>query len=148
MKSVTAAIIKRDGRYLLARRAPRENLAGFWEFPGGKIEANETPEDCLIRELREELQLETRVLEHFCNSVYQYEKGAINLMTCRTKILDGRNSPYTKYLIRAIQKEGLLLEQVFEDVRGNVMKETNGKQVFWGNSSILGDFYFVPKKSN
>ena len=89
MKNVTAAIIERDGRYLLARRAPEKNLAGFWEFPGGKIEANETPEDCLIRELREELHLETRVLEHFCNSVYHYEKGAINLMAYRTEILDG-----------------------------------------------------------
>ena len=89
MKNVTAAIIEHDGRYLLARRAPEQNLAGYWEFPGGKIEANETPEDCLIRELREELHLETRVLEHFCNSVYHYEKGAINLMAYRTEILDG-----------------------------------------------------------
>ena len=62
--------------------------------------------------------------------------------------LDGKgsNSPYTKYLISAIQKEGLLLEQVFKEVRGNVMKDTNGTQVPWENSSILGDFYFVPKK--
>ena len=89
MKNVTAAIIEHDDRYLLARRAPGQNLAGYWEFPGGKIEANETPEDCLIRELREELHLETRVLEHFCNSVYHYEKGAINLMAYRTEILDG-----------------------------------------------------------
>ena len=89
MKNVTAAIIEHDGRYLLARRAPEQNLAGYWEFPGGKIEANETPEDCLIRELREELHLETRVLEHFCNSVYHYERGAINLMAYRTEILDG-----------------------------------------------------------
>ncbi len=55
MKSVTAAIIVREGRYLLARRSEGQNLAGFWEFPGGKIEANETPKECLIRELREEL---------------------------------------------------------------------------------------------
>lgn len=62
--------------------------------------------------------------------------------------LDGKgsNSPYTKHLISAIQKEGLLLEQVFKEVRGNVMKDTNGTQVPWENSSILGDFYFVPKK--
>ena len=40
MKNVTAAIIEWDGKYLLARRAPGENLAGFWEFPDGKIEAN------------------------------------------------------------------------------------------------------------
>jgi len=89
MKNVTAAIIEHNGRYLLARRSEGQNLAGFWEFPGGKIEANETPEDCLIRELREELHLETRVLEYFCNSVYHYEKGSINLMAYLTEILDG-----------------------------------------------------------
>ena len=62
--------------------------------------------------------------------------------------LDGKgcNSPYTKHLISAIQKEGLLLEQVFKEVRGNVMKDTNGTQVPWENSSILGDFYFMPRK--
>jgi 8-oxo-dGTP diphosphatase len=47
-KVVTAAIIQRDGRILLARRGPRERLAGFWEFPGGKVELGETPEQpCL-----------------------------------------------------------------------------------------------------
>ena len=44
MKNVTAAIIERDGRYLLARRAPGQSLADYWESPGGEIEANETPE--------------------------------------------------------------------------------------------------------
>lgn len=62
--------------------------------------------------------------------------------------LDGKgtNSPYTKHLIEAIQTEGLLLEQVFKMVRNNVLVETNGAQVPWENSSILGDFYFVPRK--
>ena len=89
MKNVTAAIIQRDDKYLLARRAPGQNLAGYWEFPGGKVEADETFEDCLARELMEELNLETQVLDNFCDSVYHYERGAINLMAYRTEILDG-----------------------------------------------------------
>ena len=54
----------------------------------------------------------------------------------------GRNSPYTKNLAQAILKGGLTLEQVFKEVRRNVISETNSQQVPWENSSILGDFYF------
>ena len=89
MKSVTSAIIEHDDRYLLARRAPGQNLAGYWEFPGGKVEADETFEDCLARELMEELNLETQVLDHFCDSVYHYDKGSINLVAYRVQILGG-----------------------------------------------------------
>ena len=52
---VAAALIDPDGRVLIAQRPPGKAMAGLWEFPGGKIEPNETPETALIRELREEL---------------------------------------------------------------------------------------------
>ena len=53
------ALIDRDGRILLARRRPGKPLAGLWEFPGGKLAEGETPEQALVRELREELGIET-----------------------------------------------------------------------------------------
>ena len=54
----------------------------------------------------------------------------------------GSNSPYTKHLARLIGKKGLALEQVFKEVRKSVVAETNGEQVPWENSSLMGDFYF------
>jgi len=54
-----AALIDADGRVLVQQRPAGKAMAGLWEFPGGKIEPGETPETCLIRELREELDIET-----------------------------------------------------------------------------------------
>jgi 8-oxo-dGTP diphosphatase len=54
---VAAALIDRAGRVLIARRPPGKQLAGLWEFPGGKVEPGESPEAALIRELEEELEL-------------------------------------------------------------------------------------------
>ncbi|MDB5397104.1 MAG: nudG [Rhodospirillales bacterium] len=53
------ALVDPDGRVLLAQRPPGKHLAGLWEFPGGKVHQGETPEAALIRELREELGVET-----------------------------------------------------------------------------------------
>ena len=56
---VAVALIDRDGRVLVAQRPEGKAMAGLWEFPGGKVEPGETPEAALIRELREELGIDT-----------------------------------------------------------------------------------------
>jgi 8-oxo-dGTP diphosphatase len=53
------ALVDVDGRVLIAQRPPGKPMAGLWEFPGGKLHAGETPERCLIRELKEELDVDT-----------------------------------------------------------------------------------------
>ncbi len=55
---VACALVDKDGRVLVAERPAGKNMAGLWEFPGGKVEAGETPEGALIRELKEELSID------------------------------------------------------------------------------------------
>ena len=80
---VTAAIIVRSGSILIAQRHPGDRLAGLWEFPGGKIETGETPEQCLKRELREELEMDAVIGNYLGSSIYQYDHIAIKLMAYR-----------------------------------------------------------------
>jgi 8-oxo-dGTP diphosphatase len=70
------ALIDADGRILLAQRPEGKNLAGLWEFPGGKVESGETPEDALIRELQEEIGITTKhaCLAPLTFASYSYEK--------------------------------------------------------------------------
>ncbi|GHC76181.1 (deoxy)nucleoside triphosphate pyrophosphohydrolase [Limoniibacter endophyticus] len=58
---VACALIDADGRVLISQRPEGKSLAGLWEFPGGKLEAGETLEEALVRELKEELDIETKV---------------------------------------------------------------------------------------
>jgi 8-oxo-dGTP diphosphatase len=70
---VTAAVIERDGCFLLTRRPEGKHMAGHWEFPGGKCEDGEQPERGLQRELREELDVDAVVAEELFRTRYRYE---------------------------------------------------------------------------
>jgi len=79
-KPVAAAVVHLDGKVLITRRAPGEKLAGMWEFPGGKLEQEETPQDCITRELREELGVESVAGEILTSTTYTYPGGTIELI--------------------------------------------------------------------
>lgn len=80
MQQVAAAVIIEDGRILLARRAPGEKLAGYWELPGGKIEAGEGPQQCLERELLEELSMTVVAGEVLASTVFHYDHGSFEML--------------------------------------------------------------------
>ena len=76
---VVAAIIRRDNRILITRRPPQSHLAGLWEFPGGKVEAGESLESALVREIREELGVEIGVQRPFHTIEHHYPARSVRL---------------------------------------------------------------------
>jgi 8-oxo-dGTP diphosphatase len=80
---VTAALIITDGKILAARLSSNRHLGGFWEFPSGKIELGESPEQSLARELSEEFEIGSSIGEFFMGSVYHYEEKSIKLLANR-----------------------------------------------------------------
>ena len=77
---VAAAVVREAGRVLLAQRLDGDSLAGFWEFPGGKIEPGEDPREAVARELREELGIDVRVGEVLGLSFLPNEQRAVTLL--------------------------------------------------------------------
>ena len=87
---VTAAIIEKEGKILIAKRKAGDDLfAGLWEFPGGKIEEGETPEECIARELKEELDIEVKVGKLISSNKHKYPHGIFDLLAYRIKHISG-----------------------------------------------------------
>ena len=80
-KKVSAGIVQYNGKILIAQRIHGKSLAYKWEFPGGKIEAGETLEDSVKRELQEELHLSVKVGKLFMETSYDYGDFSISLNT-------------------------------------------------------------------
>jgi A/G-specific adenine glycosylase len=87
--TVTAAVIQKNGKVLLAKRPSKGLLGGMWEFPGGKVERDETLEDCLTREIREELDAMIRVGEPFGIYKHAYTHFRITLHAFFCKLIEG-----------------------------------------------------------
>src|SRR5437773_2250204 len=89
---VAAGLIFRDGKLLITQRRAGAHLGGLWEFPGGKREPNETFEECLVRELREELGIEVVVGELIESVTHAYPEKTVHLsfFRCTLKEHDPR----------------------------------------------------------
>ena len=107
MTIVTAAIIIKDNKVLIAKRAKNEKQAGKWEFPGGKLEPNESLKDCLIRELKEELNISIEIVDYFGESRYDYAQGFIKLIGYYVKWTGGEPRLTVHDEIRWVDKNDL-----------------------------------------
>ena len=115
MVNVVAGVIKNEeGKILITQRNLKKAQGGLWEFPGGKIELNETKENAIVREIKEELDIDIQVEQYLSEKVFNYPEKDINLIALECKKVNG---------------EIKLLEH--EDYR-------------WIDNSELGDFEFAP----
>ena len=90
MIRVTAAIIESENKILIAQRKSKDNLfGGLWEFPGGKIEDGETPEECMARELKEELEIEVEVGTLITSNKHRYPNGIFELLVYKVEHISG-----------------------------------------------------------
>lgn len=86
---VAAGLVVRDGRVLISRRPEGRHQGGKWEFPGGKLEVGESPEEALVRELREELGIETKTGRIREVKFYQYPDRDVLLLFYWSRLVSG-----------------------------------------------------------
>ena len=90
MINVVAAIIKdENGKILITQRNLQKAQGGLWEFPGGKIEPNETKEEAIVREIKEELDIDIQVESYLSEKVFNYPEKDINLIALECKKING-----------------------------------------------------------
>ena len=118
IKVVLAFLYDNNGRVLLAQRPEGKSYGGLWEFPGGKIEPNETPETALVRELKEELGIDTHesCLAPLSFSSHQYSEFQILLLLYICRKWKGSPSAFSASELRWV---------FAKDLRGYTMPEAN-----------------------
>jgi 8-oxo-dGTP diphosphatase len=117
---VVAGFLKKDGRVLVGQRPENHSLAGQWEFPGGKIEAGETPEKALARELEEELDIDASIgdLKMACTHSY----GDVGILILFYEVLFWKGEPKAKH--------HLALEWIYpEELLDRSIPEANRKLI-------------------
>jgi mutator protein MutT len=103
---VTAAVIERNGRFLVTRRQHGVHLEGFWEFPGGKCDAGESLRACLERELREELDVDARAGAEVFSVTHNYPERSVELHFLECEIV-GDPQPLLGQEMRWVAREEL-----------------------------------------
>lgn len=89
MIEVVAALIRNNGKFMICQRPENKSRPLLWEFPGGKVEAGETKEEALVRECKEELDIELAVGEIFAESTFVYPDISVHLTLLEARIVSG-----------------------------------------------------------
>jgi len=104
---VSAALIFRQGQLLITQRHAKAHLGGCWEFPGGKREPGETFQQCLVREIREELGVDIAVGELFAEISHAYPEKSVYLQFFICRLLAGEPQPLDCAAVKWIDQTGL-----------------------------------------
>jgi mutator protein MutT len=104
---VAAALIFHKGKLLITQRRPDDHLPNLWEFPGGKIEKGETFEQCLVREIREELGIDIAVGELVEDLTHTYPEKTVRLCFFKCALISGEAKPIHVQDLRWITREEL-----------------------------------------
>ncbi|GFR34359.1 (deoxy)nucleoside triphosphate pyrophosphohydrolase [Thermobrachium celere] len=86
---VTAAIIENEGKILITQRKKEKHGGLLWEFPGGKLEEGEDPKECIVREIKEELNIEIEVVDIFDVVFHRYTEFNMLMLVYRCRLLGG-----------------------------------------------------------
>ena len=109
MITVVAALIEKDGKYLIARRSTgSSDVLGKWEFPGGKVEQEETEENAIEREIKEEFEMNIKAIKFLVNNVCEYPSKTIDLRLYECKHMSGKFSLHDHSEYRFVDKEDII----------------------------------------
>ena len=119
---VCGLLVDESGQLLACLRPPGKHLANKWEFPGGKVEPGESPEASLIRELREELDVEVDILRHLTPVIWDYGRGPIRLIPFVCRIAHGEPKALDHAEVRWV-KSALLHELDWAEADEPILEE-------------------------
>lgn len=93
MITVTAGLLVDEDQILIAKRSKNSRMGQKWEFPGGKVKQGESPEECLIRELKEELNIEVSIEDFLSENIHVYDWGTVRLLAYYVRWKEGEIEP-------------------------------------------------------
>lgn len=135
MKEVAVGIIMKDGHVLACQRKRDAKYALKWEFPGGKLEAGETQEHALVRELREELAIDAKVETEFFRQEWIYHEGTDN-----PRLTDGqaqRDGSFRVFYFLVREFSGEPVNRAFEQIRWTRPHELQAMDILEGNREAV-----------
>ena len=125
---VAVALVQQEEQYLIARRLESSPLGGYWEFPGGKCRSGEGYDDCVRRELKEELGVDVEVLGLFRTIEHIYPDRTVQLYFYRCRIISGEPQALSSQEIRWVKREELGLYR-FPPANERVVQELMSKKL-------------------
>jgi mutator protein MutT len=106
-RRVVAGVIERDGLFFIAQRSKQDVNYGVWEFPGGKVEAGETDQECLSRELEEEFGIQATIGDFLCKKTFESHGKMFTLSAYRVPYFTGDLELREHLAMRFVTKEEL-----------------------------------------